>query len=277
MREIGIFKALLIYFGPQLLVIIGTLIFFGEDINLNIISLIGSLITIFIIFKCGKINKALIIRNIENFKKKFNFKEIIIVVLTQILISISLSMIISSVEYINNPTKAIEMMSEEVIIYNNFLELLLVGVIITTLIPIMEELIFRRIIFSKIAKKRGILIGAIISSSIFGILHIDLDVLGAIIFGVTCCILYLKYDNILIPISVHMINNGIAVIMEMVTFFSSEDSVVDYTMTNNDIKFNLIFGGILLIVSLTMFGVFLVKNKNYLTNKNNNNLESLEF
>lgn len=277
MREIGIFKALLIYFGPQLLVIIGTLIFFGEDINLNIISLIGSLITIFIIFKCGKINKALIIRNIENFKKKFNFKEIIIVVLTQILISISLSMIISSVEYINNPTKAIEMMSEEVIIYNNFLELLLVGVIITTLIPIMEELIFRRIIFSKIAKKRGILIGAIISSSIFGILHIDLDVLGAIIFGVTCCILYLKYDNILIPISVHMINNGIAVIMEMVAFFSSEDSVVDYTMTNNDIKFNLTFGGILLIVSLTMFGVFLVKNKNYLTNKNNNNLESLEF
>lgn len=277
MREIGIFKALLIYFGPQLLVIIGTLIFFGEDINFNIIVLISSLSTIFIIFKCGKINKSLITRNIENFKKKFNFKEIIIIVLTQILISISLSIIISSVEYINNPTKAIEMMSEEVIRYNNFLELLLVGVIITILGPVTEELIFRRIIFSKIAKKRGVLIGAILSSSIFGILHIDLAVLGAIIFGVTCCILYLKYENILIPISVHMINNGIVAIMEIVAFFSSEDSVVDYTMTNNDIKFNLIFGGILLIISLTMFGAFLVKNKNYLVNKNNNKLESLEF
>lgn len=276
MREIGIFKALLIYFGLQLLVITGTLIFFGEDINLNIISLIVNLSTIFVIFKCGKINKSLITRNIENFKKKFNFKEIIIVVLTQILISVSLGMIISSVEYINNPTKAIEMMSEQVIIYNNFLELLLVGFITTILVPVTEELIFRRIIFSKISKKRGVLIGAILSSSIFGILHIDLAVLGAIIFGVTCCIVYLKYDNILIPISVHIINNGIGVIMEIVDFFLSESSVVDYTMTGNDIKLNLIIGGILLIMSATMFGAFLVKNKNYLTNKNNNNSECLE-
>ncbi len=264
MREITIRKILLISFLGEFLLLGILALIFDSDTNLNVLMLISLIATMLMVLKSGKVNKALMVERLDDFKSKFNFKEIILVVITQILISLALSFIISSVIYSIDPNSAIEMMSEEIFETNSYLDLFL-GVIMGSLLaPIFEEIVFRRVIFTRLSKRLGIILGAIISSLVFGLLHIELAVIGAMIFGVACCILYRKYNNILIPISMHMINNIIAAILSIISFvIEGPDPVIDYTMTANDIRSSLIVGCVLLIIACIMFGIFIYKNKIY--------------
>ena len=89
---------------------------------------------------------------------------------------------------------------------------------ITTLIfaPIMEELAFRGILFNRLKIKIGFVPAMIISSLIFAAGHDFGGIISAFLFGICMCILYLKTDNILIPISVHFINNVAASLLDIV-------------------------------------------------------------
>ena len=58
----------------------------------------------------------------------------------------------------------------------------------------------------------------IISSFLFGIGHDFGGITSAFLFGICMCILYLKTDNILIPMSVHFINNVVATLLELTPF-----------------------------------------------------------
>ena len=65
------------------------------------------------------------------------------------------------------------------------------------LAPILEELVFR---------------------GIFGIGHDFGGMTSAFLFGICMCILYLKTDNILVPMAVHFINNLVATILSLTPF-----------------------------------------------------------
>ena len=54
----------------------------------------------------------------------------------------------------------------------------------------------------------------IISSAIFAIGHEFGGITSAFLFGMCMCIIYLKTDNILMTMSIHFINNLVAVILE---------------------------------------------------------------
>ncbi|MBQ2653893.1 MAG: CPBP family intramembrane metalloprotease [Methanobrevibacter sp.] len=81
--------------------------------------------------------------------------------------------------------------------------------------PLLEELVFRGVLFNRLKIRIGIIPAMLISSFIFGIGHDFGGITSAFLFGICMCILYLKTDNILVPMSVHFINNVVATLLEL--------------------------------------------------------------
>ena len=80
--------------------------------------------------------------------------------------------------------------------------------------PILEELIFRGVLFNRLKIRTGIVAAMLISSTIFALGHEFGGIISAFLFGMCMCIIYLKTDNILMTMSIHFINNLVAVILE---------------------------------------------------------------
>ena len=88
--------------------------------------------------------------------------------------------------------------------------------------PLIEELMFRGVIFNRLKIRIGIVPAMLISSFLFGICHEFGGMTSAFLFGLCMCILYLKTDNILVPMSVHFINNVVATLLQ----FTQIDAVI---------------------------------------------------
>ena len=90
---------------------------------------------------------------------------------------------------------------------------LFLGFIVAVFIaPIAEELLFRGVIFNRLKIIKGAPFAIVVSSIIFGSLHFYggsplLHVMTATVFGMLMCVFYMKYDNILMNISVHFLGN----------------------------------------------------------------------
>ena len=87
------------------------------------------------------------------------------------------------------------------------------------LTPIYEEFIFRGLLVHRWTKKWGLMKAVVVSSLIFGVLHID--IIGAFVFGYVMCLLYLRTKTLFVPIAAHALNNLFAWSAEV---FSSNDS-----------------------------------------------------
>lgn len=82
--------------------------------------------------------------------------------------------------------------------------------------PIVEEIIFRKIIFGTLYKKVNFFIAAIISALIFGIIHGEpAHILIYSSMGFVFAYLYVKTKRIIVPIIVHMTLNSISVIVQL--------------------------------------------------------------
>lgn len=80
--------------------------------------------------------------------------------------------------------------------------------------PILEELVFRGVLFNRLKIRTGIIAAMLISSFIFAIGHEVGGITSAFLFGMCMCVIYLKTDNILMTMSIHFINNLVAVFLE---------------------------------------------------------------
>ena len=81
--------------------------------------------------------------------------------------------------------------------------------------PILEEVIFRKIIFGSLYKKTGFFIAALISAVLFGIIHGEPQhLLIYASMGFVFAYLYVKTKRIIVPIAVHMTLNSISVIVQ---------------------------------------------------------------
>lgn len=89
--------------------------------------------------------------------------------------------------------------------------------LITSLIaPIVEEIIFRKIIFGTLYKKVNFFMAAVISALIFGIIHGEPEhilIYGSM--GFVFAYLYVKTKRIIVPILVHMTLNTITVVIQL--------------------------------------------------------------
>lgn len=93
----------------------------------------------------------------------------------------------------------------------NFLFLLLPAI----LGPLIEELVFRKVIFGSLRRRMNIHVAATISALIFAFFHLDFDhLLIYFVMGLVFTFLYVKTNRIIVPIVVHMIMNTLAVIVQ---------------------------------------------------------------
>lgn len=83
--------------------------------------------------------------------------------------------------------------------------------------PILEEIIFRKIIFGTIYKRTNFILAAVISSVIFAVVHQDpAHILLYTAMGLTFAFLYVKTKRIIVPIIAHVFMNTLVVIIQYV-------------------------------------------------------------
>src|SRR5699024_2226136 len=83
--------------------------------------------------------------------------------------------------------------------------------------PILEEIIFRKILFGYLNDKFNVWIAAFVSSLIFGLVHMEMQTLIVyMVMGLVFAYIYCKTKRIIIPILVYVFINSIAVLITRV-------------------------------------------------------------
>lgn len=119
--------------------------------------------------------------------------------------------------------------------------------------PIFEELLCRGVIFEAIRAKRGSWAACIISSMIFGLMHIEPQfVLNAFIIGVVLCYLYLRTRSIFAPMIIHSLNNLFAYMLLIFGF----NNLTLYEIVGGGTLYTTIYGVavVVLIISAISIG-----------------------
>lgn len=82
--------------------------------------------------------------------------------------------------------------------------------------PILEEIIFRKIIFGSLYKKMNFFFAGLISSVIFAIVHVDFThILLYTAMGFAFAFLYVRTKRIIVPIIAHISMNTFVVILQL--------------------------------------------------------------
>ena len=77
--------------------------------------------------------------------------------------------------------------------------------------PVVEETVFRGFIFPALSKRWGVVMGALGSSILFGIAHLQYNVsLYTIVLGLLLCFMYARLRSIWPGMVLHMLNNYLA-------------------------------------------------------------------
>ena len=111
-----------------------------------------------------------------------------------------------------------QMVTNELQKYKDIKSIIIVILIVGIIMPVLEELIFRGILYQALRSKLSIFFSIFISSLIFAVIHINLlYIFPIMIIGIVCAYAFEKTKNILIPIVIHVVNNLFTVII--VIFF----------------------------------------------------------
>jgi membrane protease YdiL (CAAX protease family) len=86
---------------------------------------------------------------------------------------------------------------------------ILLFISIVLLAPVVEEIVFRGILFNLLNKKRGLVFSMIVSSIFFGVLHAETMVPTTVI-GFVLCFIYQKTGSLKLSMAGHMFNNLVA-------------------------------------------------------------------
>ncbi|NLC65631.1 MAG: CPBP family intramembrane metalloprotease [Clostridium sp.] len=139
-------------------------------------------------------------------------------------------------------------------IYEDPVKIAIFFLVIVVMAPIVEELVFRGVLFNLLNKSIKTLPAMILSSLFFGVLHSKTFIPTAII-GFLICFIYQKTGNIKYSIMAHMFNNLIAFVMPLLT----GNIIPNETM--------LLYTGIIVIILDIFFAFYVIKylkdNKEY--------------
>ncbi|SDI26203.1 hypothetical protein SAMN05192534_12915 [Alteribacillus persepolensis] len=90
------------------------------------------------------------------------------------------------------------------------------AVVVALIGPILEEIVFRKVIFGAFYKRFNFIISALLSSLIFAVVHMDFThILIYTAVGFTFSFLYVKTGRIVVPIIAHVAMNGYAVLVQV--------------------------------------------------------------
>jgi uncharacterized protein len=119
-------------------------------------------------------------------------------------------------------------------------------VLALVLAPVVEEILFRGMLFPLLALRWGVRAGMVVSALVFGIFH--LNVLGATVFGLVATVFYIRTSSLLVPMGAHFVNNLLAVGLALLMPVADEPEI-----TLEDLRQGL-WGA----VAMTAFGGFFV-------------------
>lgn len=89
-------------------------------------------------------------------------------------------------------------------------------IVIALIGPILEEIIFRKIIFGVVYEKTNFFIGALVSSVVFAAVHNDFPhILLYTAMGFTFAFLYAKTKRIIVPIGAHILMNSLVILVQI--------------------------------------------------------------
>ncbi|WP_459503889.1 CPBP family intramembrane glutamic endopeptidase [Bacillus sp. C1] len=90
-------------------------------------------------------------------------------------------------------------------------------IVISIIGPILEEIVFRKILFGTLYKKFNFFIAAIISSLVFAAIHFDFThLLVYTAMGLVFAFLYVKTKRIIVPIMAHVAMNTLVAITQVI-------------------------------------------------------------
>ena len=140
----------------------------------------------------------------------------------------------------------------------NLFHSFLTGSLIATIIisPISEELIFRGVFLNRLKLIVPTTFAVLISSLLFASLHGFGSIFSAFVFGICVAILYLKTENIFVPILAHFLNNLFAEIIVKADYNN-------LLFTNGSV---VLVMSIFAVISLVVISVSIVKELNTINN-----------
>ncbi|WP_338450804.1 type II CAAX endopeptidase family protein [Niallia oryzisoli] len=111
----------------------------------------------------------------------------------------------------------IEMGSENTEQIVNLIKTAPIVILVTSILgPILEEIVFRKILFGALYKRLNFFLAGLISSLVFSLAHGEPEhILLYAAMGFTFAFLYVKTNRILVPIFAHVSMNTIVVLMQL--------------------------------------------------------------
>lgn len=129
--------------------------------------------------------------------------------------------------------------------------------------PILEELIFRGFILNGLLKSYSPLKAIIISSLLFGLVHLNpWQFIGASIGGILSGWVYFKTNKITLPIIIHMTNNFLAL---LVSYFNSRN--VNLTKSISEYSLTELYGGTTNLIIILTVAITIALSSVYLLDK----------
>jgi len=167
-------------------------------------------------------------KNRISFEFSFNLTQLIKVVILGSLVFVVVNPFLKPIDFINSLTD--ELIRIETPLSKSFgLNTFLAGINMIIIAPIIEEFVYRGIIFNYCRKKASLHWAVLISASLFSIVHFNPEgIIFLLIYGVMFAIVYYKTNNLLIPILLHSSINAIAFFSEPSTIGLSTESLLIY-------------------------------------------------
>lgn len=195
---------------------------------------------------------------LSDFRKKVNWKETFSLVGIHFLFIFGFVLLLYAVLYFAKPEWIDPLLNEIPFAADTLKDKIMFFILACFLAPLVEEFTFRGVILNRLRKRWGTLTAVILSSVLFGILHFETAIVGAILFGVLLAVLYLKTNNILVTVSVHFFNNLAA---SFLSFFdtAAEAAENEPALTTTDLVVTGSIGAVMLLLSLIYMVWYLKK------------------
>ncbi|HSQ88890.1 type II CAAX endopeptidase family protein [Romboutsia sp.] len=236
-----------------------------DGFNVDLCMLAVEVMTVYLLISNMKISKEDVMKLWVDFTKKVNIKEIIGRLLNLQIIQMGVMWLVIGIFLlidISLANKILNSSSSQEMLYTG--NILINSISIVIIAPIIEELIYRKVIFKRLSKKLNTTFGTILSSIFFGLCHAKDSIFFATLFGVVLCILYLKYKNILVPMFLHFLNNFMTTII-LLTSVGEENNEVTNFIPEDAVVF-LSIGAIATVIGVFFYIRFIKRNRSYLKN-----------
>ncbi len=106
-----------------------------------------------------------------------------------------------------------------------------ISLVTVLLAPLLEELFFRGILMHRLAAKWGIVWSILLSSIFFGLAHLDSFVFSRVGSAVIYTLAYFQTKMLIVPIILHLMNNGLVLINSIIynfDFLNSSEITLQY-------------------------------------------------